>query len=90
MMTKFYSCRTAVSDVEIGPDLHKAPWKAQARLVREKLWQDSVTLFRDLGLTPGEMSRVSGLTPVVIEEGLKRRDKWTGCLSVRAQLAARI
>ena len=31
-------------------------------------------MFRDLGLTPREMSRISGFTPVAIEEGLKRRD----------------
>ncbi len=74
MMTKFRSCRTAVSDAEIRVDLHEAPWKTQAKLVREKLLQDSLTMFRDLGLTPREMSRISGFTPVAIEEGLKRRD----------------
>lgn len=72
MMMQFHSCRTAAPDPGVMPQQHEESWKAQSKRVREKLLQDSLTMFLDLGLTPREMSRVSGIPMVVIEDGLKR------------------
>ncbi len=60
------------SDFDAIPYQHEAPWKAQSRLVRQTLVQDSLIMFLDLGLTPWEMSKVAGFSLVEVEEGLKR------------------
>jgi len=70
-MMKFHSCRAAMSDIKTTPHQREAPWRAQSKLVREKLLQDSLTMFVDLGLTPREMSRAANLPLEVIEDGLK-------------------
>ncbi len=52
-----------------------APWQAQSRLVREKLLQDSLKMFTDLGLDSHEMSRAANLPLGVVEDGLERMDR---------------
>ncbi len=49
-----------------------APWKVQSRLVSEKLLQNSLKMFVDLGLNPSEMSRAANLPLEVIEDGINR------------------
>jgi len=61
-----------MSQVESMPPQCDAPWKVQSRLVSEKLLQNSLKMFVDLGLNPSEMSRAANLPLEVIEDGIYR------------------
>lgn len=78
-----------MSDIEIVPPRSEAPWRAQSRLVSEKLLQNSLKMFVDLGLNPREMSRAANLPLEVIEGGMKRLNRPTSarelCADVRSQ-----
>jgi hypothetical protein len=72
MAIKFQSCRATMPDRWNVSVRHEAASKTQSRLTPEKLVRDSLIMFLDLGLTPREMSKLSGFPPMVIEDGLKR------------------
>lgn len=54
------------------PERHDVAKKPPSRLISEKLVRDSLVIFLDLGLTPREMNKLSGFSPVVIKEGLRQ------------------
>ncbi|WP_212751922.1 sensor histidine kinase [Roseovarius arcticus] len=76
-----------MSDIEVAPLRSEAPWKVQSRLVSEKLLQNSLKMFVDLGLNPREMSRAANLPLEVIEDGIRRLNRSTSarerCADVR-------
>lgn len=83
MIMKFHDCRAMMPDRGTVPPQHEAPWNAQSSIIREKILQDSLIMFLDLGLTLAEMSRVSGFPPAVIENGLKQLDEAYGAKTLR-------
>lgn len=75
MMMEFHGESAIVSDRGFVPHGRVSPGKASQMLIRDRHLREILMMFRDLGLTPREMSRTSGLPPMVIAEGLKRLDQ---------------
>ena len=75
MITQFRSCRSTMQDRRITVQQPDAGWKPHAWLAREKLLQDSLLMFLDLGLSPLEISRSSGFSLADIKEGLRRLEE---------------
>ena len=61
-----------MSDIKIRPSRPEAPRTAHSSLLSEKLLQNSLKMFADLGLNPPEMSRAANLPLDVIEKGIQR------------------
>lgn len=58
---------------------HDSDKNSQSRLISEKLVRDSLVIFLDLGLSPREMNKLSGFSPVVIKEGLRQLSSRRHC-----------
>lgn len=64
--------KNSPTDCAITTHAQEAPWRKQARMVSDRLLNDSLESFTDLGLTSHEMSRLSGFPLETVEAGLKR------------------
>ena len=72
MLLKFQGYRSAAPP---GATRRRTPRQAQPGPVCTPLLLDSLQMFFELGLTPHEMSRLSGLPLGEVEDGLHRLKK---------------
>jgi hypothetical protein len=75
MMMKFHSCRASKLVGSSMSFRQGASWKSQLKKGNENRLQVSLIMFLDLGLTPYEMSSVSGFSLNEIEKGLAQLDR---------------
>jgi hypothetical protein len=89
MMMKFHSCRASELVGNAKSFRQGASWKSQLKQGNENRLRVSLIMFLDLGLTPYEMSSVSGFSLNEIEEGLAQLDRADDWLSRGRQPAAK-
>ena len=86
-MMRFDSKFAARSESDTSSVRH-APEPSRNGPANEKFLQDCLTVFLDLGLTPHEMSRLSGFPLIAIRQGLTRREG-AGCPPRPAEIRPR-